>query len=359
MYNNIISLGFNCAIAASLRKYGLRNRDYPFDWGASTMEGVLAAVKEEFIDFLDDLWITDIGNGIYYHNKYQYSFAHDFQDGIWNEIDFESQMQYVKEKYRKKINNFLNDLKYGRALFIRQIQDLREAKYIVENMEYIKETLRIGSNYNNNSIVWIGEKLVVEYFKEEKIPIYEAEIVWEDGGTGHLFDRDAELKQRLLYGQIDSRQQIENLLYVQGLKEEQEKKLGIEISIRDKIFRTIYNDQNGKILKDKLQQKKFVIYGANNLGVAFGGMLKNIGLYPMYYLDKYKKKAGKFIWDREVISLRQAAEYEKPNIIIMTIPHEGAFLDEVRNRLSNFFVQSKIEGVGAFLDEILNEESKE
>ena len=112
-------------------------------------------------------------------------------------------------------------------------------------------------------------------------------------------------------------------------------------------------------MRGSLQQKKFVIYGANNLGMAFGGMLKDMGLYPMYYLDKYKKKVGTFIWDREVISLRQAAEYEKPDIIIMTIPHEGAFLEEVSNRLSNFFIQSRIEGVGVFLDEILNEKSKE
>ena len=359
MYNNIISLGFNCAVAASLRKYGLRNRDYPFDWGVSKMEGILAAIKEEFVDFLDEALITEVGNGVYYHNKYQYNFAHDFQDGIWNEIDFEVQLQYVKEKYRKKIHNFLEDLEYGGALYIRQIQDLQDAKYIVENMEYIKDILRIGSSYNNNSVVWSGEKLVVEYFKERKIPIYEAEIVWKDGGTGHLFDRDAELKQSLLYGQIDSGRQTENLLYLQGSKDEKEKKLGIEISIRDKIFRVIYDGQKRKVLKDRLQQKKFVIYGANNLGMAFGGMLKDMGLYPMYYLDKYKKKAGTFIWDREVISLRQAAEYEEPDIIIMTIPYEGASLEEVSNRLSNFFIQSRIEGVGVFLDEILNEKSKE
>ena len=71
MYNNIISIGFNCAIAASLRRYGLRNRTYPFDWGVSTMEGVLTAVKEKFADFLDESWIMEIEDGMYYHNKYQ------------------------------------------------------------------------------------------------------------------------------------------------------------------------------------------------------------------------------------------------------------------------------------------------
>lgn len=351
MYNNIISLGFNCATAASLRKYGLRNRDYPFDWGVGKLEGVLTAVKEEFVDFLDDSWITDIGDGMYYHNKYQYNFVHDFQDGIWNEIDFESQMQYVKDKYRKKICNFLEDLETGRALFVRQIQDLQEAKYIIENMESIKKILRIGLNHDSNSVIWIGEKLVAEYFKEREIPIYEAEIEWEDGRTGLLFDRNAELKQSLLYGQIDSSRQMKNLLYTQRLQDEREGRAGIEISFMDKIFRTIYDSQKEKELRDKLQQKNFVIYGANNLGMAFGGMLKNMGLYPMYYLDKYKRKAGTFIWDREVISLRQAAEYEKPDIIIMAIPYEGTSFEEVRIRLSQFFTQSEIEGIGVFLDQ--------
>ena len=132
MYKCMISIGFNCAVAASLRKYGLRSRDYPFDWGVSTMKGVLKAVKEKFVDFLDESWFTEIGNGMYYHNKYEYNFVHDFQDGIWNEVDFEGQLQYVKEKYRRKIGNFLNDLEDGGALFIRFIQDLEEARYIAE-----------------------------------------------------------------------------------------------------------------------------------------------------------------------------------------------------------------------------------
>lgn len=359
MYRNIISLGFNCSVAASLRKYGLRNRDYPFDWGVSTLEGVLAAVKEKFADLLDESWITDIEDSMYYHNKYQYNFVHDFQDGIWNEVDFHGQMQYVKNKYRRKVCNFLDDLECGEVLFVRLIQNLQEAEYIAGNMESVKQILHIGPNYNGNSIIWIGEKLVVEYFRERNIPIYEAEIVWKDGNTGLLLDRNEELKQRLLYGQIDSGRQIENLLYAQHLQEEKEKKLGVEISVRDKIFRIMYDSHKKSVLKDSLQQKRIVIYGANNLGMALGGMLRSMDLHPVYYLDKYKKKVGKFIYGREVISLHQAAEYEKPDVIIMAIPYEGASLEEVRDRLGQFFIQSRIEGIGVFLDGIVNEKAAE
>lgn len=354
MYKCMISIGFNCAVAAGLRKYGLRNRDYPFDWGVSTMKGVLKAVKEKFADFLDESWIMEIENGMYYHNKYAYNFVHDFQDGIWKEVDFESQLQYVKEKYKRKICNFLNDLENGGVLFIRFVQDLEEARYIAENMEYVKETLCLGSTYNDNSVLWIGEKPVVEYFKEKAISIYEAEIVWEDGKTGLLFERNAELKQSLVYGRIDSSMQVKNLLYEQHLQDEKDKKADIEISVRDKIFRILYDNRRKRILKDRLQQKRIVIYGANSLGMAFDGMLAQIGLAPLYYLDKYKKKAGVFVGNTKVIRLNQAAEYDIPDIIIMAIPYAGASLEVVRGRLNQIFFHSRIEGVGDFLDEILD-----
>ncbi|MDE6054661.1 MAG: hypothetical protein K2G55_13055 [Lachnospiraceae bacterium] len=199
----------------------------------------------------------------------------------------------------------------------------------------------------------------MEYFRERNIPIYEAEIVWEDGGTGLLLDRNAELKQHLLYSQISNDRQMENLLYAQHLQEEKEKKLGVEISVRDKIFKIMYDSYKKRVLKDSLQQKGIVIYGANNLGMALGGMLKNMDLHLMYYLDKYKKKVGTFICGREVVSLHQAAEYEKPDIIIMAIPYEGASFEEVRDRLSLFFIQSRIEGINVFLDSILNEKATE
>lgn len=113
-------------------------------------------------------------------------------------------------------------------LFIRLIKDLQEAEYIVENMEYIEEILRIGLHDNNNSVIWIGEKSVAEYFQTRKIPIYEAEIEWNDGRTGLLFDRNPELKQNLLLGRIDGIRQAENLLYVQFLQDEKEKKQALK-----------------------------------------------------------------------------------------------------------------------------------
>lgn len=74
----------------------------------------------------------------------------------------------------------------------------------------------------------------------------------------------------------------------------------------------------------------------------------------MYYLDKYKKKAGTSVGNMKVIRLNQVVEYDMPDVIIMAIPYEGDSLEVVRSRLGQFFSQSRIEGLGDFLDEILN-----
>lgn len=354
MYKNIITLGFNCAIARSCRKYGLRSRAYPFDWIVTSLKGIIDCIEENFCGFMKEEWIVEVAKGTYYHyyhTRYDYCSPHDFDDGIWNDIDFKGQFEYVKTKYEKRIHNFVEDYRAGNALMIRQIKDLEEAEYIASDLEHIKDVLLINEQGAGNHMIWIGEKPVVEYLKEKNIPVYEAEIDWTDGSTGRLLDRNAALKNMLLSGQIDSEIQVKNLLYVQSLYNERIHRNMTEMRIKDKLLDVMAVSTYRDILKNNLNGRKFVIYGAGGLGWTLGGALYAMGLYPVYYLDKFKKKAGMSLWEKNVITLKQAEEYEKPEKLIIAIPYEGEALESVKSLLGRFF-SCEIEDMESMLDRI-------
>lgn len=335
MYKNIITIGFNCAGACGCRRYGLRSRDYPWDWGVSTLKGVIMAIDEGFKDFLEKEWIKEIEDGMYYHTKYEYIFAHDFEDGLWNETDFEGQFQYVVRKYQKKIGHFLEDYQES-ALFIRQIKNMEEAEYIIENFAHIEQTLRIGDK-TGNQILWIAEKEVKEYLESKNILCYEAEIHWSDGSTGYLLNRNMELKSFLLNHQISSEKQVTNLLYAERLQEAKIQKGIIDGRIKAKLIKVLSYSDKKQSLREYMKQKKFALYGAGELGALFGGIMADEEIFPLFYLDKFKKKAGMEIFQREVVTVLLSDKYEKPERILIAIPYEGDIMETVVKRLYNYY----------------------
>lgn len=349
MYKNIITLGFNCAIARSCRKFGLRSRDYPFDWGVSNLEGVIEAIESGFSEFMERKWMIETNDKCYYQTKYKYYFAHDFEDGLWNETDFEGQFSFVKQKYQKKIAHLIEDCKDS-ALFIRQIENMEEAKYIVWNLKHIQEVLQICEG-SGNQIIWIGEKDVAEYLSKRNIFCYEAEIDWMDGSTGWLLNRNTELKNFLLENQIDSRKQVKNLLYVEELYEARIQKEMIDGRIKEKLLKVFLNAEKKKELENIFKNKNFVIYGAGKLGALLGETLASMEIYPIYYLDKFKKKAGLQLNERKLVTILQSKDMAKPEYIVVAIPYEGESLSEVKSRLKQNYhcvvadLESLLDGV--------------
>lgn len=51
MFDNFISLGWKCKVAASIEKYGLRSCSGPFDWCVTEFKGVIETIDSNFSGF--------------------------------------------------------------------------------------------------------------------------------------------------------------------------------------------------------------------------------------------------------------------------------------------------------------------
>ena len=151
-YNNIIPLGFFCSVASELRRIGLRDKAYPFDWLITNFEDVLTCINNNFVDFLDLSNLEKCKNDKTFYvknNKFnQIYFLHDFKEGE----PIESQIKAVKEKYDRRISRLYSDMLEG-ALFIRYVQNKYEWEYIRKNKRKIQVLLK---QYNKkNKIIYI------------------------------------------------------------------------------------------------------------------------------------------------------------------------------------------------------------
>ena len=125
-YDLVVSLGQYCITTTALRRLCLQNRSYPFDWSGGILEDVAGkgglSVKvdlicnnfDNFFNFNDfenrgnnqegdtyNLWIVNKKTGLQY--------KHDFQASI----SFENQFEYVKDKYKRRINRLYKDINNG------------------------------------------------------------------------------------------------------------------------------------------------------------------------------------------------------------------------------------------------------
>lgn len=170
-FKHFISLGYFCSVALELERFGLRNASYPFDWNIVEFTGVIAAINNNFENYFDANFLEQSKK---YHNYYrnrQYGvqFYHDFNkyDSLY------SQLPAVKNKYKRRIERFYNDIKEP-TLFIRYISDEKrnndgksiELLWIEQNYEMIFKSLT-KYNPNNQIMFWGNNEL-----DSEKIKIY-------------------------------------------------------------------------------------------------------------------------------------------------------------------------------------------
>ena len=146
MFSNIIPLGANCFLATDLKNMGLRSKSYPLDWVESfNFEKVIQLVGNNFDGFLDyDCLFQRTNQRLVYDNeKYEISFFHDFD----KYISLKNQIQYVSEKYQRRIERFYKSISYP-TLFIRYIMTDEDLEYISKNQ---REILAFLKTYNQNN----------------------------------------------------------------------------------------------------------------------------------------------------------------------------------------------------------------
>ncbi|MBR6770927.1 MAG: hypothetical protein IKM28_06770 [Lachnospiraceae bacterium] len=188
-----ISLGYFCSIAIDLEKLGLRTESSPFDWVISDFEGVMLAIQERFVDFLNDRYLAQSRKEAahYKNTKYNISFFHDFD----RYIPLKEQLPKVQEKYNRRIHRFYQSISEP-TLFIRYISDQemvegksKELIYIEQNYEQILAVLK--SFHAKNEILFIAnegvssDKLVIYPVQKDKndlvarSPLYKNAVLLE------------------------------------------------------------------------------------------------------------------------------------------------------------------------------------
>ena len=123
----IIPLGSTCSVAYQLRKLGLRNYAFPFDWvRINNLSTVTDLIENNFLSFLDlqNYKFLEISDKFEVNKKmksyiYQNQFCrfyHEFDRYIDS-----SNFTEFKEKYHRRINRFFEIIKDSKKiLFIRE-----------------------------------------------------------------------------------------------------------------------------------------------------------------------------------------------------------------------------------------------
>ncbi len=189
-YKHFVSLGANCFVSEDLKRLGLRDCAYPFDWlFAFDFSGVISAIENNFSDFLsyDVLYQHNDNRGRYYNNIYKFSFFHDF-----NKFQsLKSQLSSVQEKYKRRINRFENDI-CEPTLFFRYIISKNDINYITDNYKKIDSFIK--------SFCPLNHIIYISHYKElSDLPI-DIYIVEKD--TGDWITRTPLLKNTVLENKL-------------------------------------------------------------------------------------------------------------------------------------------------------------
>src|SRR6266478_7221318 len=123
IYNNIISLGSNCAPAKAIREYFKIERAFPFDWWISGIDQLLYVILKDFDKMFepDEMHIVAGSVPTVCSSRYGIAYHHDFARTEHDEIvtDILSQLSNVKEKYDFLFNRMDLVVRNSRTLFIR------------------------------------------------------------------------------------------------------------------------------------------------------------------------------------------------------------------------------------------------
>lgn len=138
-----VSLGSYCAPASLARDSGLRKAAFPLDWNIS-MDGekLIEMLQDGFAHFLNEKYLTPFGWACLLNTRYHLEFVHD---GSWDGDNYSIYMPLFQEKYKRRIERFLQLKEYkGEVFFIRSAyihstEDLNRFYKLKENIEITEE----------------------------------------------------------------------------------------------------------------------------------------------------------------------------------------------------------------------------
>lgn len=152
MFDHVISLGWFCSPALEIRRIGLRDASYPFDWLLTHDFSVIINLieKKRYIKFYNNEMLQyESDTSKWYNREYLISIFHDFD----KYKKMEDQLVAVNEKYFRRMTRFYERI-IEPTLFLRYVKDEDEALYV---SKHEREIINIFKGENEaNEIVFIA-----------------------------------------------------------------------------------------------------------------------------------------------------------------------------------------------------------
>lgn len=265
MFSNFVSLGAACPTASSMSKYGLRSFSGPFDWlVTSCLDWVLYYMENGFNDFLEKENLERFkGSPLKFRDrKSGFVFLHD------EEYPFEDRFYDLKQKYQKRIDRFMKEIKKP-TCFLRSVISSYELDYISSNVSYIEQIIKSKNSESELVLLihrdaQIPKSLPFKYFimSGEFAKGHETLRSWFDGADGFLeFCADNYSPASLM----------KNIAY------DQKKEIQFWHKRMDKVsqkFNTLVKLCNFDF-SDESIPRRIIIYGAGHIGCNFYKKIKN------------------------------------------------------------------------------------
>ena len=185
-FENCISLGWFCGVAASLNRLGLRDFSGPFDWYFSDYESVIKLMDIGFENFFvrENLVEDKENKKTFSDERFGFTCFHDVKRSL------DEDYPIIYDKYHRRAERFLKALEKPSCLF-RSVRTKKELDYIAENIDYIE---RVIKRYNrDNQIIYLVDKSTDETGYPFVSYNVQAEYLCDAYSVRTLFDKNAAL----------------------------------------------------------------------------------------------------------------------------------------------------------------------
>lgn len=190
-FKYIVSLGHFCSPAMEFEKIDRRQFSLPFDWLVThRFSVVMDLINNNFDGFLnaEDMYQFKAYPQYYKNKKLDVDFYHDFSPFK----SFQSQIDGVSEKYKRRIERFYHIVKEP-TLFLRYITR-NDVEYICKNYDSILESLKKCNPQNDILFVCNSE----DRLPLENAAVYYVEKPANDNVSREFLSANEELKQYIL-----------------------------------------------------------------------------------------------------------------------------------------------------------------